>query len=61
LFDPELGISLYTAAMEIESRDSGAVRFFPDGTSAGGRIRLSSETQTYDVFIDWLTGSIYVQ
>jgi len=60
-FDPGLGISLYTAAMEIESHDSGAIRFFPDGTSAGGRIRLSSETQTYDVFIDWITGSIYVQ
>ena len=32
------------------------VAFFPDGSSSGGRVNLSSGGQSYVVTVDWLTG-----
>ena len=39
---------------------AGAVRFFPDGGSTGGRITISMGERRYDVRIDWLTGQVSV-
>ena len=39
---------------------SGAVRFFPDGGSTGGRITIVRDQRRYDVRIDWLTGQVTV-
>lgn len=58
--DSSLGLSLYTATSEIRRQDRGAIRFFPDGSSTGGRIRLSSETQINDVVVSWLTGYVEI-
>lgn len=58
--DHSLGISLYTATSEMQGQDRGAIRFFPDGSSTGGRIRLSSETQVNDVVVSWLTGYVEI-
>ncbi|MGH6879704.1 MAG: GspH/FimT family pseudopilin [Hypericibacter sp.] len=58
--DSSLGISLYTATSEMRGQDRGAIRFFPDGSSTGGRIRLSSETQVNDVVVSWLTGYVEI-
>jgi len=35
--------------------------FFPDGSSSGGRIMLSSQNQRTEIGIAWLTGAIIVE
>ena len=39
----------------------GAIRFFPDGGSNGGRITLAAGERKYDVDVDWLTGRVAIQ
>jgi general secretion pathway protein H len=39
----------------------GAIRFFADGGSSGGVLRLSLEKRRLDVVVDWLTGRISVE
>lgn len=34
------------------------LRFFPDGSSTGGRIRLERHTHTQEITINWLTGHV---
>lgn len=55
-----LDIVLFTARSEQQSEERGAIRFFPDGSSTGGRITLSSEHLRYLVDVDWLTGRVRV-
>ncbi len=40
-----------------QSRE-GAIEFFPDGASTGGRIRLSAGKAAWDVDVGWLTGQV---
>jgi general secretion pathway protein H len=53
-------IRLYTAQRDLVSDRVGAVRFFPDGGSNGGRITLAAGDRKYDVDIDWLTGRVAI-
>jgi general secretion pathway protein H len=39
-----------------DGSDGQLVRFFPDGSSSGGRITLRNESRGYRVEINWLTG-----
>ena len=43
-----------------QSRE-GAIEFFPDGASTGGRIRLSAGKAAWDVDVGWLTGQVEVR
>jgi general secretion pathway protein H len=54
------GLHLKLEAAETEMLDEhrGAVRFFPDGSSTGGRIILSRQDAGYQVGVQWLTGRI---
>jgi len=54
----QIDIALFTARSETQSEERGAIRFFPDGSSTGGRITLSSERLRYLVDVDWLTGRV---
>jgi general secretion pathway protein H len=56
----QIDIALFTARSETLSEERGAIRFFPDGSSTGGRITLSSERLRYLVDVDWLTGRVRV-
>lgn len=56
----ELGISLYTAQQELIADTSGSIRFFPDGSSTGGRVGLSSSKKSYDVTVNWVTGHVEI-
>ena len=51
---------LFTARSEQLSEKGGAIRFFPDGSSTGGRITLSIDSMRYLVNVDWLTGRVKV-
>ncbi len=55
-----IDIVLFTARSEQQSEERGAIRFFPDGSSTGGRITLSTERLRYLVNVDWLTGRVSV-
>lgn len=48
-------------ARDEQARDTmAAYRFFPDGASTGGHIRLRRGTVEVRLDIDWLTGSVTV-
>lgn len=53
-----LDISLVTADRELDDDQHGRIRFYPDGTSTGGRITLRHGTSGYAVDVDWLTGRV---
>lgn len=54
-------LKLFTAQNDLVSDAVGAIRFFPDGGSNGGRITVASGTRKFDVDIDWLTGRVAIQ
>ncbi len=56
--DEDIEVKLLTAASELEGEEIGNIRFFPDGTSTGGRVTLRGGGVAYDVLVDWLTGRI---
>jgi general secretion pathway protein H len=50
-----------TSAQEDRLDDSrAAIRFFPDGSSTGGRITLTRGSREWHVNVGWLTGAISV-
>jgi general secretion pathway protein H len=53
-------LKLFTAQRDLVSDQVGAVRFFPDGGSTGGRITLAAGDRKFDVDIDWLTGRVAI-
>lgn len=53
-------LTLFTARSELESDRRGRIRFFPDGSSTGGRVTLASGEHRYHVDVDWLTGQVRV-
>lgn len=55
-----LDLKLYTAQTEVSSEKRGAIRFYPDGSSTGGRITVSSGERKYLVDVDWLTGRVSI-
>ncbi len=54
-------ISLVTAASEAADGGTGRIRFFPDGTSTGGRVTLTQADRAYDLRVDWLTGRVRIE
>jgi general secretion pathway protein H len=51
-----IDIKLFTAQSEVVGGQSGAIRFFPDGSSTGGRISVGIGESLQEVDVDWLTG-----
>ena len=56
----DLEVKLYTAQKDLVSENVGAVRFFPDGGSTGGRVTLAAGERKFDIDIDWLTGRVVI-
>lgn len=55
-----IDLALYTAQTEVTSDKRGSIRFYPDGSSTGGRITVSSGERKYLVDVDWLTGRVHI-
>lgn len=53
-------LKLYTAQQEVASERVGSIRFYPDGSSTGGRITVSSGERKYLVDVDWITGRVSI-
>ena len=56
----ELEMKLFTAQSDIVDEHVGAIRFYPDGGSTGGRVTLSAGERKFDVDVDWLTGRVAI-
>ena len=56
----KLGIA-FIGAREVQPRAGiGAIAFFPDGASTGGRVQLSSDKAVWTIDVAWLTGQVTV-
>jgi len=53
-------ILVTTVETEVDG-DRAGVRFFPDGSSTGGKIELTGEKSGYTLAVDWLTGSVQLK
>ncbi len=56
--DKDIALTLTTAESETTDKTRGSIRFFPDGSSTGGQIKIAGEKQTYTLDVDWLTGRV---
>lgn len=54
-------ISVKTALSDILNETTGRVRFFPDGSSTGGRITLLAGQREWLIKVAWLTGEITLE
>ena len=54
-------VKLFTAQSDLVNDRVGAIRFFPDGGSNGGRVTLASGARKYDIDVDWLTGRVAIR
>jgi general secretion pathway protein H len=57
---PRVELALFTAQNDIVNENTGAIRFYPDGGSNGGRITVGAGARKYEVDIDWLTGRVAI-
>jgi general secretion pathway protein H len=56
--DKKFGV-VFTGAREVQPvRGIGAIVFFSDGASTGGRVQLTSEKAAWNVDVQWLTGEV---
>ncbi len=52
----EMEVKMYTG--EVLNEKSGAIRFYPDGGSTGGKVTLMAGGREWTVRVGWLTGDI---
>ena len=51
--------ALVIGAREVQpTRGEGAVMFFPDGASTGGRVQLQAKRVAWNIDVAWLTGQV---
>lgn len=56
----DVELKLFTAQSDLVSDQAGAIRFFPDGGSNGGRVTIAAGERKYEVDVDWLTGRVAI-
>jgi general secretion pathway protein H len=56
-----LDYSLFTAQSELVRERTGNIRFFPDGSSTGGRVTIGSGKARRTVDVDWITGRVKIR
>lgn len=54
-------MSVKTALSDILDESTGRIRFFPDGSSTGGRITLLAGHREWLISVAWLTGEITLE
>ena len=55
-----LKLSITSAKDDQPNDHTGRIRFFPDGSSTGGRITLTSGKREWHINVSWLTGEVRV-
>ena len=54
------GVAFFGAREVQPMRGVGAIMFFPDGASTGGRVQLTAKQAAWNVDVQWLTGEVKV-
>lgn len=57
----KLGIAFFGAREVQPSEGEGAILFFPDGASTGGRVQLNAKQAAWNVDVAWLTGEVTLE
>lgn len=53
-----IALDVTTPAGEAISTQAAGIRFFPNGSSSGGTIRLQQGSERYEISVNWLTGRV---
>lgn len=56
----DIEVALFTATTELDEEGGGRIRFFPDGSSTGGRVTLAGSGTTLYILVDWLSGRVEI-
>jgi general secretion pathway protein H len=56
-FGPDMVAEITFAEPERTTRSTGGFRFFPDGSSSGGDVRLRLRGREAKICVNWLTGN----
>ena len=56
----ELALTMIIAKVERNSEHEGGIRFYPDGSSTGGRVTLNNPAGAFDIDVHWLTGQVRI-
>jgi general secretion pathway protein H len=56
-----IALTVVTAQDELTGKGLAGIRFFPDGSSSGGRIKLERNSVTWQIDINWLTGQVELE
>lgn len=56
----KIDVKLFTSQADLVSDKIGAIRFYPDGSSNGGRITVGAGGRDFAVDVDWLTGRVTI-
>jgi general secretion pathway protein H len=56
----QLEMKLFTAQRDLVDEKVGAIRFYPDGGSNGGRVTIAAGERKYEIDVDWLTGRVAI-
>jgi len=59
-FSDEIDLTLVIAQDEFEGEEIGHLRFYPDGSSSGGRITLEWGNLSSKIDVNWLSGAIVI-
>lgn len=57
----DVQLELVTAQGELFGSSRGGIRFYPDGSSTGGRVTLARQGLRTAVDVEWLTGRIRIR
>jgi general secretion pathway protein H len=55
-----LKVELLTLESERYATNVGEIRFYPDGSSTGGRVTIGDGSRTLAVGVDWLNGRVSI-
>lgn len=56
-----MNVEVMTARSELTSEAVGGIRFYPDGGSTGGYVKLEGNGRVYRINVAWLTGEASLQ
>lgn len=57
----KLDVKLYTSQADLITDKVGTIRFYPDGSSNGGRVTVAAGGRAFEVDVDWLTGRVSIK
>lgn len=56
-----LTLKLFTSQADLINETTASFRFYPDGSSNGGRVTVVANEREFAVDVDWLTGRVTVE